>query len=688
MEPKNNDVTSTAEGQIQSALLVFIFGSALGLTDWIFGGGSTPIRSLIAAINGIVLLLCIVLLHCGWVRLAINTAALVFVIAFGLHFGLSGELFQLAVLMLVPIVMAVIGGARVGLLWLIACGTVMLSLSAGLQLGMWEPPLRHLYARGWFREAMFLAYAMIGSAVPVMWLSKHAAHVRLRELASDRRLQSQIARFQSATHSAYDLILEADSDWNVLWAAGELPASHLDAESILGTNLRRQVTSDHRHLLPVAAKDVEHISSEGRLINCEFKLQLGEDARWIRMTGGTFWDHDGVRWICGLQSIDQEIADRQKLADVARLESLAELSGGLAHDFNNLLTIISIYADMLEDSAPTRAIRSAQRQASELIGSLMSFARRQEVKFECVDVHELLRDAEVIVRGLVPNSIAVVFNLEAERHHAEIDEVQFRQSLVNMVTNARDAIMAHPQRSTAGAITISSTTAKSETRPGEHDFVLNVIDNGSGMSDETRTRAFEPFYTTKQRSRGTGLGLSLVHGIVKQWGGWVQIDSSTNHGTKVSIGFPLSTQPAATPLAPPASKIAADNPLGVAPLIMVVEDEMLLLNAMKATLTACGFRVLEFADARQASTAPNRLEIDLLVTDVSMPGMSGPQLADALRSEHADLPVLFMSGYTSDCLPLHEPATRFLSKPFRQDRLVLHINHLLAECRDRTRREN
>ncbi|MCA9217869.1 MAG: response regulator [Planctomycetales bacterium] len=663
-------IKTRGNGHRITSCVVLLVGAIIAITDPVIGGGTNhPSRETLAVVHGVCFLALIPLAAMGWMRTVTHLGSLVFVGAFAVHFARSGEMFQLALTLLVPVVATVLGGATTGLFWLVTTTLVIVAMSVAMTFGQLDPAYANEYARSWWREGLLLAGVMNGATMPVVLLSLMAERSRERERESGEKLKATLERFNSVTRSAYQLVFEADEDWNVISISR--PTEERDSDEsgkgepqVEVRSLVDQIHPDDRKVLPGIDPDLHP-----NVVNCEFRIDHGSDQlTWVRMTGGTYRDQDGLKWICGLQSIESEILSREKIADMSKQESLSELCGGLAHDFNNLLTVISIYSEMLEDDFAAKEIRRAQQEASELTAALLSFSGRNDTAMETVNVHRVLNETSAIVRGLVPENIAISWSLKADRDLVRVDPSQFRQCVMNLVTNARDAIAAKGTQCDAiqNSIMILTESKYRESR-GDEQIVISVSDTGVGMNPETKKRAMEPFFTTKHRSRGTGLGLSLVSAFIKNINGQLEVDSQSRVGTTVRLGIPICQKSAVTrsrsPLENPSVNLQGT-------VVALVEDQPQLRQALASHLTAHGIETTCYSNAEDALTDIHIDEIDVLVTDVVLPGTRGTRLAELIRKNRPGLPVIFVSGYTDGHVPVDAPHTQFLAKPFKPNELV------------------
>jgi PAS domain S-box-containing protein len=360
-----------------------------------------------------------------------------------------------------------------------------------------------------------------------------------------------------------------------------------------------------------------------------------------------------------------------QLARSERLESLGRLAGGIAHDFNNLLGVILNYAGFVKKQVPPDSaiagdieeIRRAGQRAADLTRQLLLFGRREIVRPEVFDLSSVIESAMPLFRRTLAG-VHVELDLSRGPVPVRADRGQLEQVLANLLINARDAIQARDTVRIRGTIVVT-TAMRSADRNGPAMVDLLVTDDGAGMTAEVLAQAFEPFFTTKGRDRGSGLGLSSVHGIVAGAGGEVSIESEPGAGTTVRVSLP-----AATP------EVVEHLDTGVAPdgdTVLLVDDEPEVRAMTARILREHGYRVVEARSGEEALARAGHegSEAALLLSDVVMPGMSGPELAQRVRARHAGIGVLLMSGYAYDALQNRDPpAGAVLAKPFTEEQLL------------------
>jgi PAS domain S-box-containing protein len=372
----------------------------------------------------------------------------------------------------------------------------------------------------------------------------------------------------------------------------------------------------------------------------------------------------------------------QQLQRVRRLESIGQLAGGVAHDFNNLLAVILNFAEFALDEAEEGSelhadidqIRRAAERAAGLTRQLLVFSRREPVDVQVVDVNEALASTEEMLRRTIGEHIELRSHPEPGLWPTRAGGGQLEQVLVNLAVNGRDAM---PD---GGRLTIRTrnTELAPPDLPRGRWVLLTVEDTGTGMAPSVAAQAFDPFFTTKPKGQGTGLGLASVYAIVSQAGGDVSIESRVDNGTKVSVWLPAAE---GVPSAPDAAA-GGGSPRGRGETILVVEDEAQVRALTSRILADHGYEVLQAPNGEVAleECASVHEHIDLLVTDVVMPAMSGAELAERLLETRPDLKVLYMSGYTSDVVLRHGPRDRdaaVLEKPFSAERLLSSVRESL-----------
>jgi len=377
----------------------------------------------------------------------------------------------------------------------------------------------------------------------------------------------------------------------------------------------------------------------------------------------------------------------EQLRRSQRLEAVGQLAGGVAHDFNNLLTAIASYADLADEAIDAGAserqreivdgIRAATGNAADLTRQLLAFSRRQVLELSVVDINEIVTEQAPLLERLIGENIEIRLALDHGIPPVTMDAGQLGQVLMNLAVNARDAMP------TGGVLTVETQHVVLDNAPtssgeisGPHVLVA-VSDTGCGMQPDVAERIFEPFFTTKDPGRGTGLGLSTVLGIVEQADGRVTVYSEPGSGTVFKVYLPSADGPSTMQRShPPASE---SRPAG-RERILLVEDNDAVRGPVADVLSQLGYEVAAAASPAEALECAEAGQVELLVTDMVMPGMSGRELAETLLARHPETKVLYMSGYTDDTVVSRGAigaGTAFLQKPFGADRLAQRIRELL-----------
>jgi PAS domain S-box-containing protein len=420
------------------------------------------------------------------------------------------------------------------------------------------------------------------------------------------------------------------------------------------------------------------LRKDGSAVECEVQIvRLPQDPSEMPRTVVGFVDLTAQRGV------------EEQLRAAQRMEAVGRLAGGVAHDFNNLLTVILSNLDLarseLPESSPAQEtleeIAQAGRRAEGLTRQLLAFSRKQHMVLERVSLGDLVRGLASMLRRLIGEDVALELDVSDELPAVNADRGQLEQVLMNLVINARDAL---PE---GGAIHVgvrschvdAALATKRQVSTGDY-LELWVADDGIGMDEATRVRVFEPFFTTKDKGKGTGLGLSTVYGIVKQHGGGIDVESEPGAGTTFRIYLPKAAssakEPTSTKVAPASTKSGHDETL------LVVEDDTATRRVLRRVLEGSGYRVVVCATPAEALDQAAALggAIDLVLTDVVMPGMNGCDLVRRMRDQQPSLRVVYMSGYTDDALAgLELPKGHFIRKPFALDDLRRVIRQMLDE---------
>ncbi len=461
---------------------------------------------------------------------------------------------------------------------------------------------------------------------------------------------------------------------------------HESVEDLLLLNVRQEVfvspqeldrlADDYRRTGSLNGVEVQWKRKDGRVII-------------VRLSGCAASVSDEPEEV--LELIAEDITDRRQLEEQLRqaqkMDAVGRLAGGVAHDFNNLLMVINGYTEVLleelEKGSPmhhkVQSIQQAADRAATLTRQLLAFSRKQLLELKVVDVNKVVGDMERLLRPLIGENIELVTRLSTQTGHTRADAGQLEQVIMNLVVNAKDAM---PE---GGKLTLRSADVTVGPNFSQHRFiqpgryaVISVTDTGHGMDKETQSRIFEPFFTTKEKGKGTGLGLSTVYGIVKQSNGYVFAQSEVGAGTTFYVYLPR-VEDSAEEFSPVES---APNEVGGCETVLLVEDEESVRELVHVTLVSRGYKVLEAENGEAGLRIAEacREHIDILITDVVMPGIGGRELAKRLMALRPGISVLYLSGYTEDAVVTHGalgPSTAFLQKPFTLQNLAKKVREVL-----------
>ena len=540
--------------------------------------------------------------------------------------------------------------------------------------------------RRWFEiDAM-----VVGELLAVYW--RDVTEVRRAELgraASEAEMLSAHRRLEELVAGAPLAIMVLDNLANVImwnpaaeemfgWTSAEVLGKPLptipEEESAAFETLRARELAGE----PIRSLSARRRRKDGTILD-------------VQISTAPLRDRDDT--VVGVIGMIADVSEQRRLEfqlrTAQKMEAVGLLAGGVAHDFNNLLTAIKGFASLLQMTIPASdeshefvdEIVKASDRAAGLTAQLLAFSRRQLLRPERIDLNARVRDLERMLALLVSEGGELVLQVDPALGLVHADPGQVEQIILNLAVNARDAIAGR----SGGRITIatSNVTLRDEfsqwrVAPAPGEYVrLDVSDNGIGMDAATQSRIFDPFFTTKASGQGTGLGLATVYGIVKQSSGFVWVQSAPGEGTTISVYLPRAADVA---------QAAGDEAPAVrnGDVVLLVEDEDGVRRVARRTLELHGYRVIEAADGAQAvELARTTPSIGLLLTDVMMPGMLGPDVAAAVHAIVPGLPVLYMSGHAEDVarVGLVDPSIQFLAKPFAPNGLADKVREVLAATR-------
>jgi PAS domain S-box-containing protein len=509
------------------------------------------------------------------------------------------------------------------------------------------------------------------------------------EMAAEESLRRTEVKYRDVVENANDVIFTVDSEGYCLSMnrAGRRITGYV-AEDPRGVHLGQIVSPGHA---AYAVRQLKRVL-DGEVVPT-FELEiLSKDGRRLTLELDVRPYGDGTR--SGVQGIARDVTARKELENRLRqsqkMEAIGRLAGGIAHDFNNLLTVIVGYSELIStELAPDNPIREdvgeiqrAASSAESLTRQLLIFSRKDVVQTAVLDLNEIVGRIERMLRRIVGEDIEFIVRQARDLGRIKADAGQIEQVVMNLVVNARDAMP------TGGILTLETTAVElddafARAHPGATAGAfarLTVTDTGHGMTPDVQAQIFTPFFTTKGPSTGTGLGLATVHGIAQQSGGWIGVESAIGTGTRFSIYFPRL---AASADLGTGIDAAASLPAIASGTILFVEDDESIRALGTRTLRQHGFTVVaarHAAEALQLADDPNR-RIDLLLTDIVMPGLSGRELAARLHESRPDLKVLYTSGYTDDVVALRDIQVNgpgFMQKPYSPESLARRVRALLS----------
>ena len=514
--------------------------------------------------------------------------------------------------------------------------------------------------------------------------------LRTEAVEANRRLTESERRYRFLADAVPQLIWTAGPEGlldycNERWLA----FTGLTFEQLAGAGWQEALHPDDRQRTVSAWSDAVRTGAARYQIEHRMRFHDGT-WRWMLATALPYRDTKGTlrKWFATTLDIHDQVAAREQLLQTQRLQAVGKLAGGMAHEVNNMMTVILGFGELVRvglgpghpQSADVEEMMKSGARAAEVARQLLAFSRQQVLKPIVLDLHAILAELVPTLERLMGSDRRLEVIPAGAPLRVRADRSQVEQVLINLVANARDAtttdgvIVVRMDRLEVDQPTLREYR-ESEAEPGPFAR-LAVRDNGTGMAPETVARAFEPFFTTKGIGQGTGLGLSMVYGILRQSGGFARIDSALGTGTSVAIYLPLVE----VPLTPDDETRAA--PRGRGETVLVVEDESVVRSLTARVLEASGYRVYQAPNGAAAlDFLATRLgEVSLVLTDIVMPRMTGRDLAEHIRERAPDLPVLFMSGYSGDDIVqrgLLLPGASLIKKPFTPEALEAAVREQL-----------
>jgi len=510
----------------------------------------------------------------------------------------------------------------------------------------------------------------------------------MMDITERKRVEQELVTLNTAIQHSPDFIGVTNRKGNILFLnqAGQKMVGLQDDAEARSKTVRDFLLPQEQKILD---EEILPVIRAKRVWEGEFRLRHFVTGEPIVVDTRGFGIFDASGRLTNIATVSRDVSEQKKLQEqlhlAQKMEAVGQLAGGIAHDFNNLMTIIRGASEVLEgriqqspgSSKVLNEIREAAERASTLTQQLLAFGRRQMIRPRVMDLNQILTHTQDMLRRLLGEDIQIVTELAPDLWNVKMDPVQIDQILLNLASNARDA-MPH-----GGTITIR-TSNRDWTEPAAGQSVLaagqyvilEFADTGAGMDAATVKHVFEPFFTTKELGKGTGMGLATVYGIVQQSAGHISVTSQPRFGTIFEILLPRTMENALEDT-PAAHSVTAESYAR----ILLVEDESSLRDLIAEYVREKGYTVFEAGSASAAMSVANSQAVDLLITDIVMPGESGEQLASSLLERQPDVAVIFVSGYAEHAAleeALKRPNVVFLQKPFRFGELLDKIRQVLG----------
>jgi len=500
-----------------------------------------------------------------------------------------------------------------------------------------------------------------------------------------RELRDSQNRLALIIDSSQDAIIGKNLDGIVThWNKGAERIYGYTAQEMIGRSITTLAPPERADEIPNILKRIR----EGERVEYFESVRVTKDGKNLNVSIAVSPIFDAEGKVVGASTIARNITSQKKIEDQLRqsqkMEAVGRLAGGVAHDFNNLLGIVTACSELLRDRVSGDSVEyvdnigEAAKRGASLTRQLLAFSRRQPVQTQVLDLNERLKEVSKLLRPLMGDDVEIVLSPRSAAAIVEADGSQLDQIVLNLAVNARDA-MPHGGRLIieTSVVEFDEVFAREHTMAPGRYVMLAISDNGVGMDEATRSRIFEPFFTTKEIGKGSGLGLATVYGIVTQSGGHVWVYSEVGHGTTFKIYLPSADH-----------KLGADSETRAEALppkrdgftILLAEDDPLMRRLTRKMLEEHGYIVLEAIDGEAALEVIRSERIDLILTDVVMKGMNGPELVLRLIDSHPEMKVVYMSGYTGELIAKRgvDSGIRLLEKPFTRADLLKTVDAALG----------
>ena len=680
---KQGSTDNHDELQIQSLVFVLLLGGVVGLLDPVLEQGIT-VRSMVAFASGVGLLLLIPVLYgTKSIELTMFFAVLIAWACFFSLFVLSGDHFFLAQGHSVPFAAAMFLRSRLAIGVLVGYGILAIMASFVIQLEWWVPPyLPSEMRRGFVGDSVSIAMIASALALPAAWKELRSRRLIKKERAARAEANEERRRFEKVVNSSYGAIIEADHRGRILLAQGPLIRSMgFQEKELTGRHQLKLLAPKHRpHWIQDITKHPNGLSGEARV------LDAAKRERWVSLSTTWFLDSNSQRrYVTAIRDIEQEVASRNQMLEMTRLESLSTICAGLAHDFNNVLTVFGVLCEQIEDEQLQAELLSAQTQASELTAGLLSFSKQRDSVGIPIRVGDFANEIEPIVARIAGAKVTTTWTVECPDAVVVMEHLELQQVFFNLVMNARHAMTHGGEINVRISPQISHRGMPSGTFDNESLVRIEVMDSGEGMDEAILSRAVEPFFTTKPRGVGTGLGLSTTHGTVVNAGGSMNIDSQPGVGTTVTILLPNASHRVAANSSTHKGESVKAQVLGTkavkASRIAVIEDREILARSICTLLESAGYTPTPFTSAEEFLSTDYQRLFDVVLSDIELPGMNGTELVDRLCESWSDCRVVLTSGhrrYDEAIEKYSSMSIAFIQKPFRLGQLVTAIENVIA----------
>ena len=501
-----------------------------------------------------------------------------------------------------------------------------------------------------------------------------------------RELRDSQNKLALIMESSEDAIIGKNLDGIITqWNKGAEQIYGYSAPEMIGRNVSLLCPPDRPDEIPRILEKIR----QGQRVEYFESVRVTKDGRRLNMSISVSPIHDADGKVVGASVIGRDITAQKKIEDQLRqsqkMEAVGRLAGGVAHDFNNLLGIVTACTELLrkrvdgESLEYVENIRGAAKRGASLTRQLLAFSRRQPAQTQILDLNERLKEVGKLLKPLMGDDVEIVLPSRAREAIVEADPGQLDQIVLNLAVNSRDAMPYGGKLIVeTGVFDLDDGFAREHSMSPGRYVMLAISDNGMGMDEAIRSRIFEPFFTTKESGKGSGLGLAMVYGIVKQAGGHIWVYSEPGHGTTFKIYLPSAEHKLGTGAEAPVEALPARHE-GVT--ILLAEDDPIMRRVTGKMLKEHGYTVLEAIDggAALAAIAGNSTRIDLILTDVVMKGMNGPELVLRLMDSNPEMKVVYLSGYTGELVahPGLQSGIPLLEKPFTRLELLKTIDEAL-----------